>query len=345
MRLIHTADLHLDAPVRGSVRRAMVRREALATLERMIGHAVRRQIKYMVIAGDLFDTPCPDAGIAGAVKQMMASSPLTFVIAPGNHDAWQGTRYGGIEWPDNVVVFGRNTECFATDEGTFIGVGFYEGMRAHPLTPVSVNAAVKVAVVHGALEESEPLHRIDASVLSALGADYIALGHIHKGEDPHPACGGIVGNAGSPAPHGFDEAGERSFLEIEINEGGVRWQRIPAEGVRFYEEIIEVSEQDTYGDILGRLTASAARYGEKDIFRFRLRGSTLCSLPTLLEDYPSLTEIIDETTLPLSAQAVAKEQSLRGFFTAEMLRRIEQAPSEEKKKYEAALRLGWEAFE
>ena len=345
MRFIHTADLHLDAPVRGLAQRTLVRREALATLDRMIGYARREQIGYMVIAGDLFDTPCPAAGILGAVKEMLETAPLTFFIAPGNHDPWQGERYLDTEWPDNVVIFGKNTECFETKEGTFIGVGFYEGMRVHPLTPVPAKGEVKVAVVHGALEENEVLHRIDATTLAALGADYVALGHIHKGEDPHPVTGTWVGNCGSPAPHGFDETGERSFLDIEINGGGLQWRRIATEGVRFWEESIEITESDSHSDILGRLTVRAARYGEKDIFRFRLRGSTLCSLPTALEDYPSLVEIIDETTLPLSLETVAREQSLRGYFAAEMLRRIQQAPAEQKHKYEAALRLGMEAFE
>ncbi len=345
MRFIHTADLHLDAPVRGLSGRALVRREALAALGQMIDHAARNQIKYMVIAGDLFDTPTPAAATLGAVKEMMERAPLTFIIAPGNHDPWQGERYCGTEWPENVLIFSRNTSALATREGTFIGVGFYEGMSTHPLSPVSGGEGVRVAVVHGSLGDSNPLHRIDENVLSALGVDYAALGHIHKGEDPHRACGTWVGIPGSPAPHGFDEAGVRSFLEITIDEGGLHWQRINTEGVRFWEEEIQIEESDSHSDILGRLMVSAARFGEKDIFRFRLRGKTLCSLPSSLEEYPALAEIINETSLPFSLEKEAREQTLRGYFIAQMLPLIEGAAEGEKQKYEAALRLGLEAFE
>ena len=345
MRFIHTADLHLDAPLSALNGRAMVRREALGALGEMISYALERQIKYIVIAGDLFDSSTPGAQTLGAVEQMMRQAPLTFIIAPGNHDMWRSERYLGIRWPENVHIFGRETEVMTTDEGAFIGVGFYEGMTRHPLSVVDCPQGKRVAVVHGSFGDSNPLHRIDENVLRALAVDYAALGHIHKGEDPFRACDTWVGNPGSPAPHGFDEAGVRSFLDISIDEGGLHWQRINTEGVRFWEESIEISENDTHSDILGRLMVSAARYGEKDIFRFRLQGKTLCSLPSEIEEYPALVEIINETTLPFSIEKEGQKQTLRGYFIREMLPLIENAAPEQKAKYEAALRLGLEAFE
>lgn len=345
MRFIHTADLHLDAPLGALAKRALVRREALGALEEMISYAKGQQIEYMVIAGDLFDTPTPAAQTLGAVVQMMKEAPLTFIIAPGNHDRLTYERYLDASWPENVHIFGRQTDILTTGDGTFIGVGFYEGMRAHPLSAIDCPSGKRVAVVHGSLGDSNPLHRIDENVLRELRVDYAALGHIHKGEDPYRACDTWIGNPGSPAPHGFDELGVRSFLDITIDDGGLHWQRINTEGVRFWEERIEVTEDDTQNDVLGRLMVAAARCGEKDIFRFRLQGKTLCSLPTLLEEYPALVEIINETTLPFSIDKEGEKQTLRGYFIREMLPLIESASDEQKPKYEAALRLGLEAFE
>lgn len=345
MRFIHTADLHLDAPLGALSQRALVRREALGVLGEMISYAKGQQIKYMVIAGDLFDTPSPAAQTLGAVVQMMREAPLTFIIAPGNHDMLTCERYLDTSWPENVHIFGRQTDILTTEDGTFIGVGFYEGMKAHPLSPVTCPDGKCVAVVHGSLGDSNPLHRIDENVLRALRVDYAALGHIHKGEDPKRACDTWIGTPGSPAPHGFDELGVRSFLDITVDEGGLHWQRINTEGVRFWEECIEVNEGDTQNDLLGRLMVAAARYGEKDIFRFRLQGKTLCSLPTQLEEYPALVEIINETTLPFSIEKEGEKQTLRGYFIREMLPLIEGAEDAQRAKYEAALRLGLEAFE
>ena len=163
--------------------------------------------------------------------------------------------------------------------------------------------------------------------------------------DPVRACDTWVGTPGSPAPHGFDEIGVRSFLAVEIDEGGVHWQRINTTGVRFWEECIAVDERDSHSDILGRMMLSAARYGDKDIFRFRLQGQTVCSLPMALEEYPALVEIIDETSLPISIEKEAGGCSLRGYFIREMMDKIQAAPAEQKAKLEAALRLGLEAFE
>lgn len=345
MRFIHTADLHLDAPLGALSARAMVRREALGVLGQMIEYASKRQIKYMVIAGDLFDSPAPSAATLGAVQKMMREASLTFLIAPGNHDRLVSGGYVGARWPKNVHIFGAQTEVMSFEEGSFIGVGMYEGMHGHPLSAISVPAGKRVAVLHGSLADTNPLHRIDEQVLSALGVDYAALGHIHKGQEPQRACNTWVGTPGSPAPHGFDELGVRSFLDVEIDTGGVHFERINTQGARFWEERIEISEQDTQSEILGRLMLSAARYGEKDIFRFRLQGQTLCSLPAELEEYPALVEIINETTLPLSIEKEAAQRSLRGYFIREMQDLIQNAPVGQKAKYEAALRLGLEAFE
>ncbi len=345
MRFIHTADLHLDAPLGALSARAMVRREALGALGEMIEYANKRQIKYIVIAGDLFDSPAPSAATLGAVQKMMGEASLTFIIAPGNHDRLGAERYVGAQWPPNVHIFGTQTEVFSFKEGSFIGVGMYEGMNCHPLSAISLPEGKRVAVLHGSLADTNPLHRIDEQILSALGVDYAALGHIHKGQDPQRACNTWVGIPGSPAPHGFDELGVRSFLDIQIDDGGVHWQRINTEGVRFWEECIGVSDKDLQSDILGRLMLSAARFGEKDIFRFRVQGQTLCSLPTELEEYPALVEIINETTLPRSIEKEAMQCSLRGYFIREMQELINNAPDEQKAKYEAALRLGLEAFE
>ncbi len=345
MRFLHTADLHLDAPLGALATRAMVRREALGALGQMIEYALKNQIKYMVIAGDLFDSPAPSAATLGAVQKMMSEADLIFLIAPGNHDRLGTGGYVGARWPKNVHIFGTQTEVMSFEEGSFIGVGMYEGMKSHPLSAVSLPEGIRVAVVHGSLADTNPLHRIDGQTLSALKVDYAALGHIHKGVDPQRACDTWVGTPGSPAPHGFDELGVRSFLDIQIDEGGVRFERIQTCGARFWEECIEISEQDTQSEILGRLMLSAARYGEKDIFRFRLQGQTLCSLPSGLEEYPALAEIINETTLPFSLDKEAQKCSLRGYFIREMQGLIQNAPDGQKAKYEAALRLGLEAFE
>ena len=345
MKFIHTADLHLDAPLTGTAFRSAVRRSMLQVLEQIIEYAHTHSIPHVVIAGDLFDSPTPSAVMLGTVREMMERASEQFWIAPGNHDRWVQDRYLGITWPENVHVFGKEIQCVTTPEGVFVGAGFYEGMSEHPLRQLSLSEPMSVGVFHGSLGDTTPAYRIDESALRQSGLGYVALGHIHKAADPTYVGGTLVATCGSPLSHGFDEPGQRSFLVVEMSAGGITWNRVATDSVRFYEEEICLEENLSSADILGKLMVSAAKYKEKDIFRFRLTGKTACALPTALEEYPALAEIIDETTLPLSVGKLAQEQSLRGYFVSGMLEKMAAADEAERAKYEAALRLGLEAFE
>lgn len=347
MRFIHTADLHLDAPVAGLPQRAAVRRGALDALQQMIRYATANEIGQMVIAGDLFDTPTPSPAVSGAVQTLFEkASHITFVIVAGNHDPLpaQG-EWCGMTLPENVHLLGRDVEQLCVPGGSFVGASLYEGMKVHPFTDLPEKTGITVGVFHGSVGDAETAYRIDAKAVRQSGVDYLALGHIHKPADPMQVGKTVVAVCGSPTSHGFDEPGKRSFLDVSVRENGVSARRVYLEGIRFFEDQITVEESESQGDILGKLTAQCALHGEQDIYRFRLTGCTGHAIPKALPDYPALVEIIDETTLPLSLDQLAEEQSLKGFFVKGMMEQLNQADEEHRCLYEAALRLGLEAFE
>ena len=347
MRFIHTADLHLDAPVGTLPQRAAVRRGALEALAQMITYAKANEIKYMVIAGDLFDTPTPSPALCGAVEKMFdGAKEILFLICAGNHDAMSAEGdWCHMTLGSNVKLFGREIEQVCTSEGSFVGAGFYEGMMRHPLGRLPEKSGITVGVFHGSIGDTEPAYRIEAEAVRQSGLDYLALGHIHKPSDPVKMGDTVVATSGSPASHGFDEPGKRSFLDVTVEPAGVSASRVFLNGIEFYEDQITVEEADTQSDILGKMTAMCASHGERDIYRFRVSGVTACVIPETLPDYPALVEVINETTLPLSLDKLAEEQSLKGYFVKAMLEQIASASEDKRQIYEAALRLGLEAFE
>ena len=158
MRFIHTADLHLDAPVGTLPQRAAVRRGALEALAQMITYAKANEIKYMVIAGDLFDTPTPSPALCGAVEKIFdGAKEILFLICAGNHDAISaGGDWCHMTLPSNVKLFSREIEQVCTPEGSFVGAGFYEGMMRHPLGRLPEKSGITVGVFHGSLGDTEP---------------------------------------------------------------------------------------------------------------------------------------------------------------------------------------------
>lgn len=60
MKFIHTADLHLDSPLRGLSSYADAPAEWLRTATRdafqnLVSHAIDEQVDFVVIAGDVYD--------------------------------------------------------------------------------------------------------------------------------------------------------------------------------------------------------------------------------------------------------------------------------------------------
>ena len=58
MKIIHTADLHLDSKIDGlSPEKSKIRREEIVrSFERLVDFAKQNDVKVIIIAGDMFDT-------------------------------------------------------------------------------------------------------------------------------------------------------------------------------------------------------------------------------------------------------------------------------------------------
>lgn len=232
MRFIHTADLHLDAPVGALPQRTSLRRSGLETLKEIIDYASREGIAQVVIAGDLFDNPTPSPAMAGTVQAMLAGAEnITFLIIAGNHDPLpvQG-EWCGLSLPENVHLFGKAPTCVSVAGGSFVGASLYEGMNEHPFAPLPAKSGLTVGIFHGSMGDSDPLYRLSEAQVRESGYDYLALGHIHKAEDPRSVGATTVMVCGSPTAHGFDEPGPRFFLDVTLGEQRVSCTKVFTEG-------------------------------------------------------------------------------------------------------------------
>jgi hypothetical protein len=87
--LVHTADWQLGKPFAGisdPAKRARVQQERLEAIRR-IGAVVRdRQAQFVVVAGDLFDSPTPTHATIAAALGAIAGLGVPVFAIPGNHD-------------------------------------------------------------------------------------------------------------------------------------------------------------------------------------------------------------------------------------------------------------------
>ncbi len=195
MKFIHTADIHLDSPLRGLSSYPDAPAERLRTATRdafqnLVNVAIDEKIDFMVIAGDVYDGDWKDFNTGlFFIRQMgrLRQAGIPVYLLYGNHDA-ESEMTKGLELPDNVHVFSsRKAETFRIDalKVALHGRSFKVAATTDNLVPGypdPVSGWLNIGVLHTALEgNSEHAKYAPCSVaeLQAKGYQYWALGHVH----------------------------------------------------------------------------------------------------------------------------------------------------------------------
>jgi len=196
MRFIHTADIHLDSPLTGlsAYDDAPVQQLRTATrdaFDGLVTEAIRAEVDFMVIAGDLYDGNWKDfnTGIF-FVRQMgrLRQAGVPVYLLFGNHDA-ESEMTRRLVLPDNVHCFSANrTSTFELPE---LQVALHGRSFKHAATtenlavfyPPGRPGWLNIGVLHTALG-GHAAHAnyapCTAAELQALGYQYWALGHVHE---------------------------------------------------------------------------------------------------------------------------------------------------------------------
>lgn len=194
---IHTADIHLDSPLRGldgmegpSVER--IRTATRKAFDNLITEAVERKVDFVVIAGDLYDGDWRDyqTGLF-FVRQMgrLAEAGIPAYILYGNHDA-ESQITKRLTLPGNVKVFSaKKPETFRLERinAAIHGRGYPERDVTENLVasyPEPVRGAFNIGVLHTGLGGIDGHANYAPCALDELLAkryDYWALGHVHHG--------------------------------------------------------------------------------------------------------------------------------------------------------------------
>ncbi|MCJ7604046.1 MAG: DNA repair exonuclease [Desulfobulbaceae bacterium] len=195
-KFLHTADIHLDSPLKGleSYEDAPVeeiRGASRRAFDNLIDFAIEEEVDFILIAGDLYDGDWKDYNtglfFVNRMGRLNRAGIRVFIVS-GNHDAASHTTKA-LPLPDNVIHFSaKKTETKLLDE---LGVAIHG--RSYPTRAVSENLAslypakyagyFNIGLLHTALtgrEGHEPYAPCSVDDLRAMGYDYWALGHVHQ---------------------------------------------------------------------------------------------------------------------------------------------------------------------
>ncbi|RNC67384.1 MAG: DNA repair exonuclease [Desulfuromonadales bacterium] len=351
IRLLHTADLHLASHLKSFGELARERRhDFLKTFDRIVNLAIKREVDCLVVAGDLFDATEVDAETVGRVQDgfgRLEGRGIRVVVIPGTHDNVVSAesvfnRYsfsGAVILKEPVVG-----EPFRLDiRGTavwFYGFAFRTDRSSEALQSMlrREGDGIHVGLLHGSLKGSPEWDMrmkdipFSTAELSALGLDYIALGHYHSAACLEEGGRIVACYPGSPEGKKFGENGPRHVLIAEVGQGSASVEKVQIQTRIVDELIVDASLFPEAGALEGEL----ARIASPDLIaRVRLTGTVEEPLDTAnlagrLQGKYAWLELVDETDLYNSdhVKRMEREDSIRGLFIRKVHERIARAGSD-----------------
>ena len=306
-RFIHTADLHLDSPLRSLALRdadlaELIADASRAALRTIVDLCLSERVDALLIAGDLYDgnqTSMKTARFLVAQLARLEEAGIRSFIIRGNHDS-ESAITRELTFPPLTHVFSGRAGVEILDHSdcrvAIHGLSFRDRHAPSSLLPKyrpPEADAVNLGLMHTSLNGApghDPYAPCSLSDLQQSGFDYWALGHIHKRmEFPASALGRAhVTMPGIPQGRDIGEPGAGSVTLVQIDHGGRVSTEIRVTALAAFERVeVDVTGLADWHDlrhaIEDALTNSDVLCPHR-VARIVLRGATTLA-PRLYRDH------------------------------------------------------------
>ncbi len=358
MKLLHTADLHLDSECTAHFTKEQAkqrRNELLHTFTRLVDYAADVHAAAILISGDLFDKKTVSKTAANTVYQAVKQHPgILFFYLRGNHDA-KGFLELFDELPGNLKLFTEEWRSYPIGDGSVVVTGV-EVSKYHPeiydalaLQPEKIN----LVMMHG--QEVPGGGKNDAEVirlkeLRNRNIDYLALGHVHGYKKAELDARGVYVYPGCPEGRGFDECGEKGFVLIDIDETdrSVDSYFVPFAAKQLYSVETDISDTGDTAEIIAAVkeTLALGRVPDGAFVKVTLTGSfdaedekNVGFIEESFRDRYGVFRVKDESSLHVDYRRYEGDVSLKGEF----IRLVESSDLSAERKA-AVIRTGLQAL-
>ena len=248
MKILHSADWHLDSPLGGfsEEQAKFLRAELLRVPDRVTALCKSENCDLLLLAGDLFDGQYTKDSL-NAVKAALEEVKIPVFISPGNHDFCRpDSPYLTETWPENVHIFTHaaiESVTLPELDCKIYGAGYTAMDCPALLKHFSAEGDERwhIGLLHSdPLQAGSPYAPVTTQQVKSSGLDYLALGHIHKG-DSFRAGEVLCAWPGAPMGRGYDEAGVKGVLVVEL-EDTVSARFLPLNTPRFFDETVDAGE-------------------------------------------------------------------------------------------------------
>lgn len=313
---IHAADLHLDSPFKGlaDVPENIlqdVRESTFHALHQLVEQAIRLQVDFVLLAGDLFDNERQSLKAQLRLRhafERLDKHDIPAYLSYGNHDYLQGNVHP-VSYPDNVFIFPdgnirhfiheKNGEKMAAIYGfSYEERTVTENMAKQFRTIAGQNdIPYHIAMLHGSLGNSlehdtyAPFHISD---LTGKNFDYWALGHIHQREIVRKQRPAIV-YPGNTQGRSSKENGQKGCYHVVMNRQNVSLTFLPLASLEFHTLDMTVNEQHEIHELERMLIEQVTQIKSNKVSQLiKLR---LTTEKLLFDVYEELIDIINDQLL------------------------------------------------
>ncbi len=296
-RFVHTADVHLDSPLRSLALRdpelaSLIGNATRSAFVRTVDLCLDEQVDALLLAGDLYDgdqTSMKTARFLAEQLRRLSEAGIRAFIIRGNHDASSRITKELI-FPDTVKVFGGRAEAVPIERnvGDFSvvihGLSFTQPQAPDSLIgkyKLPVSDAVNIGLMHTSLAGA-PGHDVYAPCsladLQRTGFQYWALGHVHKRMVAEGSCTVVM--PGISQGRDINEAGAKSATLVTIQDDRTIQVEEHFTSLAQFERVdINVTGIDDWLDLVATMSRSLeqARNGvpsEHLVARLHLTGVT-----------------------------------------------------------------------
>jgi DNA repair exonuclease SbcCD nuclease subunit len=270
VRFLHTADWQIGKPyhrVSDGQKRFRLQQERIAAIGRIREAAARHGVAFVLVAGDLFDSTTVAAAAVVEVLEAIGELAVPVLVIPGNHDhgapgsLWHRAdfqRQRERRAPNLRLLLER--QPLAMEGALLLPCPLLRNQDSTDptawiaqLDPGDLPADLpRIVLAHGGIQgfagrdyggdeeaQAGALNRIDLAALEGWGADYIALGDWHNGQQ----VGEKAWYCGTPEPDRFDQGEDNQRGQVLLVEAerdrpprveGVPTGRIGWHNLRFH---------------------------------------------------------------------------------------------------------------
>ena len=314
MIFIHTADWQIGKPFAGigdAHKRSLVQQERIEAIKRIGGVAQEHDAAFVLVAGDLFDSPSADKATVSAACSAIGQIGVPVLAIPGNHDH----AGPGSVWEQ--AFFQRERDALAPNLRVLLEAAPVELDAAVILPCPLLRRAVmadptdwlrtpeafaglspdkpRIVLAHGSTqtfsgqwsddeEGASASNLLDLSRLPATEIDYIALGDWHGSKQ----IDAKAWYAGTPELDRFPKGGEHdpgNVLVVEARRGAAPLvARVATSRLRWRELTFDFAGDASLNTLQERLFALLEARANEDLLRLSLTGSLGIEAANRLEE-------------------------------------------------------------